>query len=146
MIREATSEDLPRLEDLARQFYAASKFLFGFQVERFVEAWKRLMDSGSGVVIIDDGAGGIRGAIGGVVYPDLYSGRPIATEFFWFVAPVARSGGVRLYREFEAWARRQGAAELRMVHLADSMPEKLGRIYKAWGFEPVETHYRKELS
>ena len=35
---------------------------------------------------------------------------------------------------------------MRMVHLMDSMPEKLARIYKRLGYEQVETLYSKDLA
>jgi hypothetical protein len=33
-----------------------------------------------------------------------------------------------------------------MVHLTDSMPEKLSRFYTGLGFTPVETVYSKEVA
>jgi GNAT superfamily N-acetyltransferase len=146
-IRPATVEDLASLEPLAREFYASSEALKRFDTDLFVSTWIRLLDA-NGVIFLLEDAGAIVGALGGVLYGDPYSGDAIATEFFWFVSAAARGGrgGIQLLKEFEAWARDRGALEIRMVHLLDSMPEKLARIYKHFGYRPIEVHYGKELA
>lgn len=146
MIRPATLEDLPNMEDAARAFYASSSVLKGFDKERFIAVWTELIQRDIGVIFVTVEAGRVRGALGGMVYPDAYSERLVATEMFWFIEPGFRGCGMRLYREFEAWARARGCREIRMVHLADSMPEKLDRVYHRLGYEPCEVHYRKELA
>lgn len=145
MIRQATVEDLPGMEAGAREFYASSKYLGKFDPVRFVSVWTNLISSQAGVIFLLIEADELEGAIGGVVYPDLYSGEIIATEFFWFVRQEHRGGGLRLYKEFEEWAKWKGASQIRMVHLQDSMPDKLERLYRHWGYQPIETHYAKEL-
>ncbi len=147
VIRKATIEDLPKMEGCARRFYNASQFLKNFDAARFVALWTNLLDRDMGVIFLLHAAGEIRGAIGGVVYPDTYSQRLVATEFFWWVDPSERgSAGIALYHKFEAWARQKHCDEIRMVHLVDSMPEKLERVYRHWGYTPCEVHYRKELA
>lgn len=145
-IRAAAIDDLPKLLPLAEEFYASSKFLKGFNIERFTEMWAQLIGQGAGVIYLAEADGAIAGTIGGVMYPDIYSGELVATEFFWFVCGESRGlHGMKLYRAFELWAIEQGCARIRMVHLLDSMPEKLKRIYDHLGFEAVEVHYTKEL-
>jgi len=146
MIRKATVEDLPKMEACAREFYASSKFLTDFDPERFTALWTGLFASDIGVIFIVEDGGEIRGAIGGVVYPDTYSPRQIASEFFWWISPGHRGEGLKLYREFESWAKGKQCQEIRMVHLLDSMPEKLERVYRHLGFHPVEVCYSKEIA
>jgi len=145
MIRPADITDLPRLEPLARQFYAASRFLGEFEESRFVAVWAELMSSGRGVILLLIDHDEIRGALGGVQYPEPYSGVMVATEFFWYVAPGHRGSGMKLYWDFEKWAKEQGCSEVRMVHLMDSMPDRLSRVYGHLGFEAAEVHYVKSL-
>jgi GNAT superfamily N-acetyltransferase len=147
-IRTATVEDLASLEPLAREFYASSQVLKRFDTDLFVTTWIRLLDANGVIFLLEDNAGVISGALGGVIYGDPYSGDAIATEFFWFVSAKARGGrgGLQLLQAFEGWARDRGALEIRMVHLLDSMPEKLARVYKHFGFQPIEVHYSKELA
>ena len=146
MIRTATIDDLVTLADLAAQFYASSKFLNDFNLECFETTWTQLLSSGMGAVFVLDGVDGPIGALGGVAYPDINSGRLTATEFFWFVDPAFRGKGLSLYKAFEDWARSKRCSEIRMVHLADSMPSQLERLYERLGFDMAEVHYRKELS
>lgn len=145
MLRLAVA-DLPKLAACAEEFYSRSRFLHGFDLSRFVAMWTGLLESGSGVIFaLQDDSGEITGTIGGLAYPDPYSGELIATEFFWYAREGHRGAGLKLYREFERWAIAQGCSQLRMVHLLDSMPEKLERVYRHLGFEAVETHYTKDL-
>ncbi len=52
MIRPAFIEDLPRLEALAREFYATSKHLKDFDPEKFVALWTGLLHSGKGAIFL----------------------------------------------------------------------------------------------
>ena len=144
MIR-ATVSDLPRMETAAREFYALSRFLHGFDMARFVTLWTDLLEKDMGVIFAVENGAGIHGAIGGVVYPEPYSGDPVATEFFWFIKPEHRGSGLDLYRAFELWARKKGCKQIRMVHLMDLMPGRLAVLYRRLGFEAAEMHYVKEL-
>src|SRR5207344_979862 len=114
-----------KLEDAAREFYSASRFLGEFSLDRFCEIWAHLLSTGAGVIFADErGENGTReleGVIGGIVHPEIYGHELVAEEFFWFVRAEHRGAGVRLYRRFEDWARERGAARLQMVHLFDSM-------------------------
>jgi GNAT superfamily N-acetyltransferase len=146
VVRELPIAELSQLEDCAREFYAASRFLKRFDMELFQTVWTGLVSSGTGVVfVLTNAAGEIQGTLGGVAVPDIYSGDPIATEFFWFVRPGARGRGLDLLRAFEQWARAKGCVQLRMARLLDVMPERLDRIYRRLGFEAVEVNYHKEL-
>lgn len=109
-------------------------------------AWAGLIQSGVGTIFALERDGEYLGALGGVVYPDIYSGLPIATEFFWFTLPEHRGRGLLLYRAFEEWARGRQCSEIRMVHMLDSMPEALNRTYTRLGFTAAEVHYSKELN
>lgn len=144
-MRKATISDLPRLAECADEFYRASKFLKRFDLDKFVALWSALLGNETGVIFLLEDAGKITGTIGGMIYPEPYSGELIATEFFWYCLESHRGGGLRLLKAFEQWAREQGCAQIRMVHLMDSMPEKLDRVYKHYGYVEAERHFVKEL-
>jgi GNAT superfamily N-acetyltransferase len=145
-IRKAKANELQKCGDCAREFYASSEHLTGFDIGRFSASWKALIESETGVMFLLLDEGTVRGAIGGVAFPDINSGTLISQEFFWFVSSSARgSYGVRLYKAFEAWSRERGCAQIRMGHLLDLMPEKVSAFYRAMGFRPIETNYAKEL-
>lgn len=145
MIRQATVEDLPKLETCAREFYASSRFLKEFSLFRFCEMWTTLLHNG-GVIFIALESEEITGVMGGFIHRDLYSESMVAEEMFWFVRSAFRGVGIRLYRAFEAWAQAAGATTIQMVHLLDSMPEKISAFYRRIGFEPIETRYSKRLA
>jgi hypothetical protein len=146
MIRTATKADLPRLNDGAQEFYASSRFLSGFDLKRFCSVWESWIGNGIGTIFLLDDGEKIQGALGGLLYPDAYSPSLVATEMFWFVREDSRGKGLELYRAFEGWAKEKQADQIRMVHLLDSMPEKLEIVYKRLGFVPAETHYVKEIT
>ena len=131
----------------AQEFYASSQFLRKFDMDKFVAFWNAIIKSEQGIIFAAFDDGEIIGAIGGMAFPEPYSGELIVQEFFWFVRPGHRgTAGIRLYKAFEEWSRDKQAVAIRMVHLMDSMPEKLSRVYQQLGYTPVETMYTKELA
>lgn len=146
-IWQVMPDDLPRMGKVAERFYASSKHLNGFDIERFTKFWFPLLENGMGTIFaVYDEEMEIVGAIGGMAYPEPYNGEMQAMEFFWFVQPEHRGVGMKLYRMFEEWARGRGCKRIRMAHLTDLMPEKVHRVYERLGFEQIEVHYSKELT
>ena len=80
------------------------------------------------------------------MFPDPNTGEMLATEFFWFVNPESRGSGLKLLKVFEKWAKEKGCKKVIMVHLSDSMPEKIRNIYLRFGYKVAETHYIKEVA
>lgn len=144
-IRKAEAADLPRLAPLAEQFYSSSDVLRTFDIEHFSALWRGFFESGIGVIFLLEQDGEIKGTIGGIAFKEAYSPDMLAQEFFWFVDPNSRGAGVKLYRAFEEWAKEKGCDEIRMVHLIDSMPEKVGAFYERIGYKKLEIHYGKRL-
>jgi GNAT superfamily N-acetyltransferase len=144
-LRRAAIEDLPALSECAREFYASSDVLKEFNISRFCETWTGFLNSGMGVIFILCEGAEIRGTISGVAYMEPYSYAMIAQEFWWYVLKDSRGAGIRLYRAFEQWARERGCSVLRMGHLVDSMPEKVGHFYERIGLHREEVVYSKAL-
>lgn len=147
MIREATVEDLMDVGPCAERFYASSAFLTDFNINVFAASWKAILSAGYGVIFLLLEGEKIVGAIGGLTYPDMNSGKVTATETFWFVDEENRGmGGINLYRRLERWAREKGCASLRMGHMIDLMPGKLKELYSRLGYRVIEVTYSKELT
>ena len=146
MIRKATVEDLQTVEPLAREFYASSKALYQFKLNKFCTLWKSLIENDTGVIFMAFDDEKFIGAIGGVCYPDAYSEDMIATEFFWYITPAKRGRGMALYEKYEEWARSKNCNRIRMAHLCDLMPDALRWLYTELGYRPVEVTYEKELN
>lgn len=132
-IRPATIADLSHVESLAQEFYASSEHLQNFRLEVFQANWTNFLTCGMGAMFFLTDGHKLLGAIGGLKYPDPNNGELIALEAFWWVTKAARGHGLKLYFEFERWAREQGCQRLQMCHLVDSMPEKLQRFYERRG-------------
>lgn len=143
-IRYATVNDLPTLVPLAQEFCAASRFIREFEPERFIETWTALL-AGPGAIIVGHEGETPIGAIGGIAVQEPYSHHLAATEMFWFCTASHRGGGLRLYREFERWAREQGCSQIRLCHMMDLAPQRLNRLYERMGYQGAEIHYVKEI-
>ena len=102
-------------------------------MKRFVDFWELFLP-GTGVIFtLFDDAGEAQGAIGGLIYPDVYSGVPVATEFFWFIRP-GTGGGPGLYYQF-------GSGPARRCSKSDGLPvqrhaEGMGVLFDELGFGP----------
>ena len=146
MIREATIEDLRGMYQAAQEFAKSSAFIREINFDLFVDTWKVFLETGVGVIfVVLDVAGNIVGSLGGVAYPDINSGKMVASEFFWFVMEKHRGDGVQLLRMFVQWAQEKKCSSARVCHMIDSMPDRLATIYKRMGFNAIEVHYSKEL-
>ncbi len=146
LVVAATIADLPRLAALAGEFSASSNHIRGFNMDRFVAVWETQIGNGNGAIFLLMNGEKPEGMIGGIFYEEIYSGERVATEFFWFVHKDSRGGGIKLYRRFEEWAVENKCVEIRMVLLADSMPDKVANFYERVGYSKVETLYAKRLN
>jgi GNAT superfamily N-acetyltransferase len=141
MIWEATTEDVTKFSKLSQDFMSATKFV-KVDDEVFAQTWTNVLTSGIGkIFILDD----FHGALGALAYQDPNDGELVATEMFWIVSPEHRGKGMELLKAFEHWAKSIGCKRTIMVHLKDSMPDKLKTIYKRNKYVEMETHYIKEL-
>jgi GNAT superfamily N-acetyltransferase len=146
MIERLSIENIEDLAVIAENFYSSSEFLNDFNMEVFKKSWSMFLNDGDGVIFVSRKDGEITGTIGGCKYPDPNSGEMLATEFFWFVNPESRGDGLKLLKTFEKWAEEEGCKKVIMVHLSDSMPEKVKHIYERFGYKAAETHYIKEVA
>lgn len=145
MIRIATIEDLPKLGNIAKEFYSSSEHLDDFNIEIFASNWENFIESGVGIIFLLINNGDIIGVLGGIKYPDVNSNQLIATELFWYVEKEHRGQGGKLLKEFEEWAKLEGCKKIIMVHMTDFMPDKLSVIYRRKGYKKMEVHYVKEV-
>ena len=146
MIAPLTPEQLPLASALGSQFYEEGGLFGRFNREHFEAQWASLIESGAGNILAEIGSG-VHGAIGGIAYPDPNSGDLTVDETFWFVQKEYRQSSLALclLRAFESWAEEIGATQQGIVHLTNSMPDRLARIYRRRGYKPVEVHWRREI-
>lgn len=147
-IRALTVEELPLAAQRGHEFYVEAKLPGTFSVVLFVTLWTELLRNESGVMLglwVDEECAG---ALAAMVAPDIYDGRLIATEFFWFVRAEYRGGtaSIRLIRAYEEWALAKGVAstDIRMSVLQGVNDEQIEHLYRKLGYRPLERQWGKE--
>jgi len=143
MIREAKPEEA----------YTVAKFMQKFEnVTSFVKVdpahagkkYAEFIEIGTGkMFILENSRGKMIGGLGCIIGEDLHYPRTMAIETYWFVAEEHRGRGLELLDHFETWAESCGYIPA-IVHLSDSYPEKLKKLYLKRGYKLTESHYIKE--
>jgi GNAT superfamily N-acetyltransferase len=105
-----------------------------------------MVKSGTCAIFMLKDGNKVCGAIGGIKAEELHCGEMIAVETFWFVSPAHRGQGLRLLELFEEWARVEKCEKVAMIHLQDSMPETLKKLYERRGYRLIESHYVREVA
>jgi GNAT superfamily N-acetyltransferase len=144
MIRDATIEDVPRLVEMGQQFIAESEYAVHIRtnVQQLSALATQLITSEDGAVLVADRDGMLVGMIGLIAFANHISGDRTVGEVFFWVDPEHRgSTGVRLMKATERWARQQGAVAWQMI----APNERVGRMYAAQGFVPLETTWQRSL-
>lgn len=146
MIRKLRTDELKKVFHLGDKFTAESKFTL-YDKDFFINSWSLFINSGFGVIFVEDDYGHFPGFIGGLCFQDPNSGIPTTSEMFWYVDPNYRDKGIgdRLLVTFERWAKENQSQRIIMIHLASVMPEKVKQIYLKRGYSKLETHYIKEI-
>jgi hypothetical protein len=138
MIRQATSEDMPMLEEGAKKFFALHPFsMIGvdFDGDSIAEALTVMIEAG-GVFV------GERGAIGGVIAPVWFSpSTKIALELFWYGA----GEGLALKRRFETWAHEKGAKAVVLTTLGREWDARTAEILDRSGYDKSEQTWLKVI-
>ncbi len=139
-VRIADISEIRKVAEFMTRFEQATEYV-KVNVDHTTKAYENLMSSGASIFFVLEDDGEMIGGLGAIKYPDLHSGELTAVETFWFVDPQHRGKGLMLLDAFEKWARRQGCKKAAMIHLSDSYPEVLERLYKRRGYKLVEKHF-----
>lgn len=145
MIRLLHPDEVKMCVEGGMDFFDEGKIPGGFIPSEFVRSWCKLIESGVGSIHGSFDGDTITGAIASVLCPNMFNGKTMAVECFWFVFPEYRGHGIKLFYAFEEWAKRHGAKMLSMIHLHSLQPEKLKNLYERMGYRAVETNYIKEI-
>lgn len=145
MIHEATVEEIPGIVRFMKQFEQVSGNI-KVDIEYATKRYVNMVTAGvAHMFVMNDEKGDMIGGLGCIVAPDLTNSRIMAIETYWFMAPGDRGKGISLLTYFEQWAKERGIDAVAMIHLNDSYPKALERLYIRRGYVPIETHYVKEL-
>lgn len=144
MIRRATVEDTPRLLEMGQRFAAETDYrdLVVIDPSRLRAAIESILVNPQAATFVSGTDATLTGMIALIAYDHPFSGERTAFEVVWWVDPEARGDGLRLLRAAEGWARGQGIRKMQMVAPND----RVGALYRRFGYAPVETSFQKELS
>ena len=141
-----TEEELIQLHAILSEFYKLMPYKKKeIKAEPWASRWMNLIESGFGKVLalVEDGV--YKGGIGLVTVNSLEDGSQVTQEAFWYVDAKSRGGGIRLYKAAEEYVKSIGSERFMMIHLENSMPDKVRSFYKRMGFKKTETTYIKEF-
>ena len=146
MIREATSADHRSNIEFMKGMEHASEFI-KINSEYAFRVYDHMVKRGIATGLMKEVDGKVVGCLGFIMSTDLHSGEPIAIETFWFVDPAFRGQGYgnELFDAFEETAKRKGAKKVAMIHMSDSFPDILEKLYMKRGYRLLEKHYIKEI-
>jgi GNAT superfamily N-acetyltransferase len=144
-ITPATNEEVIKLCHLGRAYQLEYSKHVIVDVAICIKNYTSFIESGLGCMFALKIDGKVVGGIAGVAYPDIHSGIMVAVETFWFVDKEYRGHGIKLLGVFEEWAKDQECEKVALIHLSDSFPDVLEKIYARRGYCLVEKHYVKEI-
>jgi len=147
LIRQLQPAELPLVLDMAHKFFAESNIGGEFNDETFILSWTGFMKSGNGTIFILTEEGQIVGAIGGLTYRDINTGKGLALETFWYVDTEFREKGVggQLIYQLEQWAKSMFCTRLIMGALMNAEFSKMEKFYTAKGYKIIEANFSKDL-
>lgn len=143
MIRPATRADVPDIVDLGERHLRDSHYAEFIEPDReHMAAFARmLIDVPCALLLVAEQGGRIIGSIGVMATPHPYSGAPVMSEMFWYVAPEARGDGVRLLKAAEAWGRSVGARHVIMI----APDSRVSAFFQRLGYARLEEQFIKAL-
>ena len=139
-----TREELDFAAQHGAAFYAETGMPGVFIPAKFVDLWMTVIDAGIGVILGLECNGAMVGWLAAVVAPDIYDGRWVAQECFWYTMPAHRGAyPLRLIRAYMEWAQSKGVAkrDIRIACMEGANPDHLEAFYVKLGFKPLERHF-----
>lgn len=143
-VAPATKDDMVVIANLATGFEAESCHV-KVDPAHSVENYHKFDDLGIGGMLALWDGDTIIGGLGYIISGDLHFKRKMAIETFWYVDPSHRGGGIRLLVAFENLATERGCDYVAMVHMVDSHPDSLEKLYLHRDYKLAEKHYMKEI-
>ena len=143
-IRIIKADEMARVARFMKQFEQETEFV-KVDVEYATKQYEGMIIDNVATVFVAEKGGEILGALGSITAPDLHNGEMTAIETFWFTARRHRGVGVPLLDAFEKRAEENDCDKTAMVHLADSMPDRLERFYQRRGYKLAEKHYIRRI-
>jgi len=143
-IRIVKASEIRRVVEFMKQFEQASKYVT-VDIEHATKTYEYMVEQGAATVMVMEEDGEITGSFGFIECPDLHSGERMLVETFWFTDPLKRGRGLLLLNAFEKYAKDNSINKIAMIHMVDSYPERLEKLYLKRGYKLIEKHYVRQL-
>jgi GNAT superfamily N-acetyltransferase len=138
--------DIPETVELARKFVAESAFSrFQFSPEKMaVNLSLAITHPHIAFCHVVEHDEKLVGALLGYISEFFFGSDLIASDSGWFILPEYRGSrsAVRLLKNFQAWAKANGAKEVAMGVSTDVNPEKTGALLQKLGYKHVGGNYK----
>lgn len=147
IVRDATRDDIPRIVEMARQFYAQTTYAAIVPLADESAAGLAVLMMDAGVMLVAEEAGAIVGMVGLFIEPFTFNiTKTSATEIVWWVDPVFQNKGAgkALLAAIEPACRGRGADMIRMMCLTPD-GEVAAAVYQRMGYLPTENAFTKVL-
>jgi GNAT superfamily N-acetyltransferase len=134
------------LKSFGEAFFQEGKLPGKFHVEHWLKQWTLLIRAKLGYMWVMVQNDAVIGGIGMLIAPDLCDGELVMQEAFWYVGKEYRggTGGVRLLREVEQFAKAAGVSRIILGRLHASDPDlKVAGLLERMGYAAIETNYFK---
>lgn len=146
MVSIATSDEIRAIIAMAKQYDGGFSQHVTVNVEHATKTYLGMVEAGIAIVFCLKDGDKIIGGLAAIKYPDINCGVMTAVECFWFVNPESRGKGLELLSIFEKWAKQEQCQRIALIHLADSYPETLEKLYIRKGYKLTEKHYVREVT
>lgn len=144
MIRLATTEDIPELLRMGKEFFDASGYgeITSFNEDDTTVLINKLIDER---FLLTDGKTSM---LGFVVFPMfMNSSYVVAQELFWWVDKESRSTGIgaEILHEAEKLAKTHGAESMIMLSINGLDGKKVNKFYEKLGYVKREQSYMRAI-
>lgn len=138
------SSEMRKVTVFMKQFEQVTNFV-KVDIDHATKMYERGIENGSMTVLVMEKDEILIGSMAFIIAPDLHENKLVGVETYWFMHPDHRKYGLKLFDMFEQLAIKQGCEKLAMIHMIDSYPISLEKLYKRRGYELIEKHYVKEV-
>lgn len=133
LIKRATLVDLPQCVEVGKRYYEdilnRNDFYFAYSLSRWIDLFRK----NTGAVFYVENKGKVVGLICGFFYPNIDTGKNMATVAHWCVDKQARGYGIRLLWAFKRWAKKKQCTSLILTCSPETWDEKHKALYTRLG-------------
>lgn len=147
VIRPATREDVPRIVEMAEQFYATTPYPDFAPLDRNSAAGLAIITMEQFILLVVELEGRVCGMVSLSIEPFTFNTRcKVANEIAYWLDPEVRGMGVavELMQAMEQACADKGVQVIRMAHLSTS-PPRAAQIYESMGYVHTDSHFMKVL-